>query len=132
MKKSTLVFVIAGLVVVSTLAWLIYNFNETSIMENLHFGVILVLLIFAVFVGYKRLSSEKRGEPTEDELSKKLVQKAAALSYFISLYLWVFMIYIKDRVQMDVEVLMGSGILAMGVVFAASWLFFNFRGIRGE
>lgn len=99
-------------------------------MENFHFLVITLLVVFALFIGVKRISSEKRGEPSEDEMSKKVMQKAASLSYFISLYLWVFMIYIKDKVTMDVEVLMGSGILGMAVIFALSWLYFNFRGIR--
>lgn len=101
-------------------------------MENLHFLVIIIIVAFALFIGYKRLTSERRGEPTEDELSKKVLQKAAALSYYISLYLWVVMIYIKDRVEMDLEVLMGSGILGMAVIFALSWLYFNYRGIRNE
>jgi len=87
---------------------------------------------YGLFFGYKRLTSVKRGEPVEDELSKKVVQKAAALSYFISLYLWVFMIWLKDRVALDTEELLGSGILAMAVIFGISWVVINFRGIKND
>jgi peptidoglycan/LPS O-acetylase OafA/YrhL len=130
MKRSTLIFIIAALVLITSAIWFFLSYKGSSIMENFHFLVITLLVVFALFIGVKRISSEKRGEPSEDEMSKKVMQKAASLSYFISLYLWVFMIYIKDKVTMDVEVLMGSGILGMAVIFALSWLYFNFRGIR--
>ena len=132
MKKSVLVFVVAGLVLATSAIWFFFRSEGSGFMKNLHFFVIGLVVLFALFVGYKRLTSEKRGEPAEDELSKKVLQKAAALSYYISLYLWVVMIYVKDRVTMDVEVLLGSGILGMAVIFALIWLYFNFRGIRNE
>jgi peptidoglycan/LPS O-acetylase OafA/YrhL len=100
--------------------------------DTIQFGVIGLLISFAVFVGLKRLKSERRGEPAEDELSKSILQKTAAWSYYISLYLWVAMIYIKDRVSMDTEQLIGTGILGMAVTFAVCWLIFNFRGLRHE
>jgi peptidoglycan/LPS O-acetylase OafA/YrhL len=132
MKRTILVFIVAALVLIASAIWFFLGYQEPSHMENLHLLIIIVLVAFALFFGYKRLTSERRGEPAEDEMSKKVMQKAAALSYFISLYLWVFMIYIKDRVAMDVEILIGTGILGMGVIFALSWLYFNFRGIRNE
>jgi peptidoglycan/LPS O-acetylase OafA/YrhL len=132
MKRTTLVLIVAGLVLIASAIWFFLSYQEPSLMENLHLLIIILLVAFALFFGYKRLTSERRGQPAEDEMSKKVMQKAAALSYFISLYLWVFMIYLKDRVAMDVEILIGSGILGMGVIFALSWLYFNFRGIRNE
>ncbi len=132
MKKSNQVFLIVGLVIISSVAWFISINKVTNLLENLHFIVILLLVLFALFIGYKRLTSERRGEPTEDEMSKKVVQKAAAISYFISLYLWVAIIYVKDRVEVDTEVLIGSGILGMAVIFALSWIVLNFMGLRNE
>jgi peptidoglycan/LPS O-acetylase OafA/YrhL len=90
------------------------------------------VVAFAVFVGYKRMTSAKRGEPTEDEMSKKVLLKTAAWSYYISLYLWVAMLIIKDRVNLDTEEIIGAGILGMAVSFAVCWLIFNFRGTRNE
>lgn len=132
MKKSILVFIIAGLVIVSTIVWLLNMPSNSNMIEYVHFGVIFLVVAFALFVGYKRLSSERRGEPSEDELSKKILQKTAALSYYISLYLWVLILFIKDRISIDSEEIIGTGILGMAVCFALSWLYFNFRGIRNE
>lgn len=132
MKKTSLVFVVAGLVMLTTLLWMFKINGLPDTTDAIQFGVIGLLIAFAVFVGFKRLKSERRGEPVEDELSRRILQKTAAISYYISLYLWVAMIYIKDRVEMDTEQLLGTGILGMAVVFALSWLVFNFRGIRHE
>ena len=58
--------------------------------------------------------------------------KASSLSYFISLYLWVFVIYISDRVAVDIEVLIGSGVLGMAIIFTICWLILKFKGVRNE
>ncbi len=132
MKRSMLVFVVAGLVLLTTLFWMIKASGAIDKTDTIQFWVIGLLIIFALFIGIRRLKSEKRGEPTEDELSKRVLQKSAAVSYYISLYLWVAIIYIKDKVSMDTEQLIGTGILGMAVTFALSWLIINFRGIRHE
>ena len=64
------------------------------------------------------------------DLSKKVLQKTAAYSYYISLYLWLALIFIKDRITIDTEQLLGTGILGMAIIFALCWILFNFRGIR--
>jgi len=132
MKRTLVIFMVAFLVLATTAIWFFTSTSEFKPVDLLQFGVILVVVGYGLFFGYKRLTSVKRGEPVEDELSKKVVQKAAALSYFISLYLWVFMIWLKDRVSLDTEELLGSGILAMAVIFGISWVVINFRGIKND
>jgi peptidoglycan/LPS O-acetylase OafA/YrhL len=83
-------------------------------------------------VAFRRIGSEKRGQPAEDEFSKKVMQKAAALSYFVSLYLWLGIMYLADKLKTETDVMFGWGILGMAVIFGASWLFYNFRGIKDE
>jgi peptidoglycan/LPS O-acetylase OafA/YrhL len=132
MKKSLIVFLVAGLVLISMGLWFFSSVKEFKMMDLFHFGVITLIVGFAVFVGLKRLRSEKRGEPVEDELSKKILQKTAAISYYISLYIWVFLIFLKDRVKFETEELLGTGILAMAVTFGIAWLILNFKGIKND
>lgn len=132
MKRAIIIFILAAMVLTTTGLWFYSANTGFSQVDFLSFGVIFLLVAFAVFIGYKRFGSARRGEPTEDELSKKVLQKTAALSYYISLYLWVTMIYIKDRVSLDIEEILGIGILAMAVTFAVCWMVFNFRGVRNE
>jgi len=132
MKKSLIVFIVAGLVLITTGLWFFTSVKEFNTMDLLHFGVITLIVAFAIFVGFKRLSNAKRGEPVEDELSKKIFQKTAAISYYVSLYIWVFLIFLKDRVKFETEELLGTGILAMAVTFGISWLILNFKGIKND
>jgi len=132
MKRAVVVFIIAALVLIATSLWFYSSSTNFKVVGIVQFGVIILVVIFALFVGFKRLGSAKRGEPIEDELSKKVLQKTAAFSYYISLYLWVAMIFVKDRVAIDTEEILGAGILGMAITFAICWLIFNFRGIKNE
>ena len=132
MKKAIIVFAIAALVLVTTGLWF-FSSNETlKPFEIGGFGIILVLVVFAVFIGFRRLSGARRGEPSEDELSRRVLQKTASWSYYVSLYLWVAMLYIKDRISLDTDELISIGILGMAITFAVCWLIIYFRGIRNE
>jgi peptidoglycan/LPS O-acetylase OafA/YrhL len=132
MKKAIIVFIVAALVIISIVLWIYSSPMGFKQVDWMHLGIIILLVGFAVFVGYKKLSNAKRGEPAEDELSKKIIQKTAALSYYVSLYFWVLLIFLNDRINLDTEELLGTGILGMAVSFAVCWMIFNFRGLRNE
>lgn len=132
MKRTIILFFVAALVVASVTVWLLSSGGNLDLMDSLHFGVIILVVLFALFVGYKRLVSVKRGEPAEDELSKKVLLKTAAYSYYISLYIWVFLLFIKERIRFDSDQLIGTGILGMALTFGVTWMILNFRGVKNE
>jgi len=132
MKKSVIVFIIAALVLITTLTWIFSGSGTVKPMELVNLGVIVIVVLFALFFGYKRLSSARKGEPTEDELSKKVMQRTSSLSYYISLYLWLALMYFSEKLNYEAHTIIGAGILGMAIVFAVCWLVFNFRGIRNE
>lgn len=132
MKKTMVLFGVVALVILSSGLWIVSYSDSFSPMDFVQFGVILILVGFGLFLAIKRAGSVRRGEPAEDELSKKMLQKTAAISYYISLYLWVFLIWLKDRVQFDTEELLGTGILAMAVIYGITWLVLYVRGFRND
>lgn len=132
MKKSVIVFIIAALVLIPTLIWIFSGSGPVKPMELVNLGVIVIIVLFALFFGYKRLNSARKGEPPEDELSKKVMQKTSSLSYYISLYLWLALMYFSEKLNYEAHTIIGAGILGMAIVFAVCWLVFNFRGIRNE
>ncbi len=132
MKKIIPLVVISVLVLGTTLLWFMNSGNQLSQAESWQFIVILLMVAFAGYILYSRVKSVKRGEPAEDELSKKILQKASSFAYYLSLYLWVAMIVVNDRVKMDTEVLLGTGILGMAVIWVALVIFFKVRGLRNE
>ena len=98
----------------------------------LQFIVIILIVGFAIYIAMNRLRSVRRGEPAEDELSKKILLKASSFSYYASLYLWVAMIFVNDRTKLDTEILLGIGILGMAVIWVAFVIFFKIKGLKYE
>ena len=132
MKKGIITLIVAALVLITTGVWFFSIKADLKPFDLLGSGIIILVVAFAVFVGYKKLTSVKRGEPAEDELSKKVMQKTASLSYYISLYLWLAIMYFSDRFNYETHTVIGAGVLGMAVTFAICWLVFNFRGVRNE
>jgi peptidoglycan/LPS O-acetylase OafA/YrhL len=132
MKKSILMFLVAVLILITCGLWFFSSGSGTKPVDLLQFVVIILVVAFAVFIGFKRLSSARRGEPAEDELSKKVLQKTAALSFYISLYMWLAMIYLSDKIKLESDALIGAGILGMAVIFAICWVVLNFTGVKNE
>ncbi|MCJ7449167.1 MAG: hypothetical protein MUO72_15930 [Bacteroidales bacterium] len=132
MKRAVIVFILAALVLISVGVWFFSSSAKVTTVDILSFGIIILVVAFAVFIGFKRLSSAKRGEPAEDELSKKVMRKTSSLSYYISLYLWLVIMYFSDKLKFETHTIIGAGILGMAVIFAICWLIINFGGIRNE
>jgi peptidoglycan/LPS O-acetylase OafA/YrhL len=132
MKKTVLVFVVTALVLITTGIWYFSTNEPLKLFDLLTFGIIVMVVSFAVFLGFKRLTSAKRGEPAEDELSKKIMRKASSVSYYISLYLWLAIGYFSEKINYETHTIIGAGILGMAVIFGICWLVINFSGIRNE
>lgn len=130
MKKSYLALIISALVFFTTILWLFKTKKTVSVPEITQIGVILVLIGFGVYFGLKRLISEKRGEPVEDELSKRIVQKASSTSYYISIYMWLAFMYISDKTKMETHTLIGAGILGMAILFFVCWVVYKVWGMK--
>ena len=132
MKKAVIVFIVAALVLATVGLWIFSSSGNFKPADIASFGIIILVVVFAVFFGVKRLTSAKRGEPPEDELSKKVMRKTSSLSYYISLYLWLAIMYFSDKFNYETHTIIGIGILGMAVVFSVCWIVINFTGIRNE
>jgi hypothetical protein len=130
MKKSYLVLIISVLVLGSTVLWIVSTKSPLGFTGIIQFGIILAIVGFGLFIGLSRLKSEKSGEPAEDELSKKILQKASSASYYISLYVWLGVMYYSDKTKLETHTLIGAGILGMAVVFCVCWIFYKVRGMK--
>jgi len=122
MKRTIVMFVISALVVASLVLWAIKGHIAGNIQEMIMVGTSLVIVGFAVYLGILRLRSHRLQEPAEDELSKKVMMRASSLAYYISIYLWLFVMYISDKTTLEVHSLVGAGILGMAVVFLLCWI----------
>lgn len=129
-KPYYLIFAISAIAVA---ALFILKSNGISIGENFTLPIILsVVVVFAIIVGVRRFKSLKQGEPAEDEYSKKIMQKTAAYSFYVSLYLWLVVSYFSEGSEMDTQQVIGLGVVGMAIVFVVSWVFVKLLGLRNE
>ncbi len=132
MKKTIAVFVVSALLLGSAALWALKGRVTGNTQEMLMAAGIFILVGFALFVGLSRMRSHLRREPSEDELSKLVMTKATSLAYYVSIYMWLFIMYISDRTAMPTHSLIGAGITGMALVFLFCWLYVKARGMKNE
>ncbi len=130
MKKTVILFAVAGLVLASVILWAFTSDMSVETPEVFMIAGVVIIVGFALFFGWQRLNSLRAKEPVEDELSKQILVKSSSLSYYISIYLWLFIMYMSDKTTLESHALIGLGIMGMAMVFFLSWLFIKLRGLR--
>jgi hypothetical protein len=128
MKKSVVIFVLALLVLLSTALWFMNTKLSGNIPEILMIAGVLILVGFAVYIGVIRFRSALRKEPAEDEFSRRVMTKASSLSFYISIYWWLFLMYMSDKTSLAIDTLIGAGIMGMALIFLFSWIGVKFIG----
>ena len=129
--RTSFVILLFGVVTLSLGAWVYYSKNDSlEIADLIQYAIIVVLVAFALIFGIRRLKSERRGEPAEDELSKKIMQKAASTAFYVSLYWWLVMSYLSENWEMETGSVIGRGILGMALIFVLSWFFYKVKGVE--
>jgi len=91
----------------------------------------LVIIIFFFFVIKRNYRDINKGLPVKDERSKKIMNKSAAIAYFISIYWLVFISFFQDIFApiFNEETLSASralslGIIGMAIIFFISWAYY--------
>jgi peptidoglycan/LPS O-acetylase OafA/YrhL len=132
MTRTVAIFAVSAFVLLGVALWTSYAGVSGSVQEIIVLAIVLVMVGFAVFKGIERLRSSKRNEAYEDELSKKTMTKSSSLSYYISLYLWLIMMYISDHSHVETHTLIGTGIACMALIFLVSWIWVKKFGMKNE
>lgn len=132
MNKTIVSFVISALVLLSLAVWALKGYISGNTQEILIAAIVLVLVGFAVYLGVSRIRSRLRREPGEDELSRKVMTRASSLAYYISIYFWLFIMYVSDKTSLEAHSLVGVGILGMAVIFLLCWLGVKAFGMKNE
>ena len=125
-RKATFIAVLAVSVLVTMIFWFIrsgatLDFGGSSIMI-----IQFVVLAFAIVVVFRRLKSAKQNLPAEDEMSKGILRKGAATSYYVSMYMWLAFMFFEERIALERSTLIGAGILGMAIIYALSWIYHSY------
>lgn len=126
MKRSIIVAALAVLVLATMVVWMLHSESSNSGTTILMISIQLVVLVFAVIVVYKRWSAAKQKLPAEDEMSKNIRQRGAATSYYVSIYMWLVLMYFEEDINLEGHTLIGAGILGMAIIFGLSWVYHTY------
>ena len=100
-------------------------------------GVLLLIVGFVIYSGIQALKDAKSGLNPEDELSKRIQEKAAAKTFKISIFMWLFIeLFLFEMTHIDTiieaKIVIGLGLMGMGLIFFFNWLYYSKVGISDE
>ena len=126
MRRTILIAVIALMVVVTCIIWIASSELSFDFGTILMIVMAVVILAFAVIRVMRGVSDAKNKLPAEDELSKMIMLRAGYSSYQLSLFLWLVIGSVEDRIEMEGHTIIGAGILGMAILFALSWIYHRY------
>ena len=128
-KARLIAIIIISIVVILTGALFAFqSFNKGNLGGGV-LGIIiaLIILIFAIMV-YKRGNRDlKGGYPLKDERSKRVLEKASSMAFYVSLYvLLAFGFLSEDLISFrDVSQATSIAVGCMALLFLIFWIYYN-------
>jgi hypothetical protein len=93
----------------------------------------LLIVGFVIYTGIQALKDAKSGLSPVDELSKAINEKAAAISFKISIYMWLLGIFALDVFSVDsvskAKLAIAIGMVGMTLLFIVVRLYLSKVGI---
>ncbi len=126
MRKSIFLAVLSVSLLVSLLFWLLRSGSMLDIKELIMIISLLIVAGFAMVLAFGRLRNVKQNLPPEDELSRSIKRRDSATSYFVSLYMWLAMMFLEEHIDLERSTFIGAGIMGMALIFAFSWVYHNY------
>jgi len=125
-RKATFLAVLSVAVLTTMIYWMIRSEATMNLKESLMIIIQLVVVVFAIFFAFRRLKSVKQNLPAEDEMSKGILRRTAATSYYVSMYMWLAFMFFEENIDLERRILIGAGILGMALIYALSWVYHNY------
>jgi peptidoglycan/LPS O-acetylase OafA/YrhL len=124
--RTILIVVVAVLVVATFVLWISNSDVSFDFGTILMFVIPVIILVYAVLFVRKRLTDARDRMPAEDELTKMIRLRSGYTSFQISLFLWLVIGSVEDRVDLEGHTIIGAGILGMAIIFALSWMYHRY------
>ena len=125
------------IIVVLTILLLIYNtfsffltFGTVQQPKLIPFIIITLLLFASLFMFIRKIIFIKRGQVTDDEMTKLITIKASSVSFYISAYyLIVLMNFFSYTSASNI---LGWSLVGMLVIYFSSWIYYYFFGFKND
>lgn len=132
-KYTSLISFLSPLLGLTLLCIWVYMAEEPfTTVGYLIIGLSVLMVCFGIYFKLQRYKNEKAGLTADDELSKRVKEKATAKAFHLSFYMWLFIILFVKGIEPNVKIIMGFGLLGMAFVFFLNWLYYSKIGILDE
>jgi len=124
------ILILSLLVIASGILFSFNSFSEGNIAGAIGGGFIaIIILIFAIFVFTRGNRDLKEGFPLKDERSRKVLEKASSLAFYVSLYMLLAIGFLSDDIIefRDVSQATSIAVAGMAVLFMIFWTYYNRR-----
>ena len=128
--RTQLTLILAGAVTFTMALWFYSKSEPIEVKELVVAGFVLIVVVFSLIIGIKRINDQKKGIPVEDELSLSVKRKAESKAFEFSFYLWTLILIFTIDTDINIEIPIGIGILGMGIIFIFFWIFYSRKGIN--
>lgn len=125
-RKAIFLAVLAVSVMVTVIFWFVRSGASLTFKNSSVMLILFVVIGFALILAFRRLKSVKQNLPAEDEMSKGILRRGAATSYYVSLYMWLAFMFFEERIDLERSTLIGAGILGMAIIYALSWVYHSY------
>ncbi|MEQ8477548.1 hypothetical protein [Fulvivirga sp.] len=112
-------------------------FKTTKPFNEFAYGIIAVMLLivgFVIYFGIQALKDAKSGLNPVDELSKTITEKAAAIAFRISIFMWLFGLFALDMFPVDsvnkAKFVIAIGMVGMTLIFLITRIYLSRVGIN--
>ena len=128
-KLRLAIIVIISLFVIVTGALFSYSSFKNGEAAGGILGIIIALtiLMFAVIAYARGNKAIKNNLPLEDERSKRVMEKASSMAFYVSLYLLLAIGFLSDEMIpfRDASQATSVAVGCMAILFAVFWFFYN-------
>lgn len=120
--KRSLIQVLVVFVMVLAAGVIYFNSNVTFTDENIiQLSSIVFVVIFASILFYNKLTHKSDKELIS---TVKIFRRSASASFYLSITMWLLLLFLVNSCDIDPVAVIEVGIIAMGLIFAGSWIFF--------
>jgi len=130
--RMTVIMIISLFVIATGTAFSLMRFKKGDAAGGVGGAIIAVIILaFAISVFRRGYGDLKKGFPLRDERSRKVIEKASSLAFYVSLYLLLAVGFLSEDIIhfRDVSQATSLAIGMMAILFAVFWAYYNRREI---
>ena len=126
------IIIVSLLVIVTGIAFSLMRFMKGDVAGGVGGALIaIIILVFAISVFRRGYGDVKKGFPLRDERSRKVIEKASSMAFYVSIYMLLAIGFLSEDVIKfrDVSQATSLAVGGMAIFFAVFWAYYNRKEI---